>query len=252
MSIGRLRIEDITVHNYIKYEVLGLYYVEQETDQSLSYDSSLGLYMPSYDGLSPSPISPGRGWVPFDESLGYINTSTEQTGRVSVVGSSSYEVNYLLGGIQSISGVPTSVSYYWNYVSVVDGWPGTDPPPLPIVAIDIVANRKLPYQLGGGKITERDTEIHIFATSNAERDDLTETIFDAIYLKKIKLIDYSQGDYLEYSGLFSSSFTSSEVSGSSGIYFEDISTRTISSVMDWSDLNKYRSVISCTLMTYVD
>lgn len=251
MSLSRLRIEDITVYNYIKYEVLAKEFVERLQNQSITYNSSLDMYLPSYDGLEPSPVSRGRGWVLFDEVSGGIDSTQEQTSRVSVTGASTYEVNYILGGIKNPDTQPTAVSYDWNYVSVLDSWPGTDPPPLPIVAIDMDSGIRSGFQLGGGYKSERGLSIHIFATSNAERDDLTDTIFDNLFNHRIEVTDYSQGDYLDYNGLYDSTFTRPSL-GTAKLYFEDVSYRNINLPGDWSDLNQHRSVISLNVTSYID
>jgi len=250
MTLSRLRIEDISLFNFIKYNVLGYSFIEQLSSVSVSYNSSLDLYVPDYTDYIPSPGGSGRGWVPFDELAGAIDTTIEQTARVSVVGASSYRVNYLLGGIESAE-TPTSVSFYWNYVSVIDGWPGVTPPTTPIVAIDIQGSKRAGFQLGSGFLQKRDVYIHIFATNSAERYDITEVIFNALYNKSIKLLDYSAGDYLDYDGFYNSSFTSTAVTGTSNLYFEDVSSRNVDFPGDWSDVNKYRSVISFTMFSYV-
>lgn len=251
MTLSKARLEAISLYNYLKYEVLGYSFIEQLSSQALTYDSDLGLYTPSVDGLTPAPNSVGRGWVPFDEVSGSIDVTAEQTSRVSVVGASTYSVNYALGGIENPDTVPTSVSYYWNYVAVVDGWPGSDPPELPIVAIDFSGYGKSGFQLGGGNKTMRSVDIHVFANDSAERSDITEAVYDSLFDRTLSITDYSLGDYLDYDGLYDSSFVKSSLSGVSTMYFDSVSVRNINMPNDWSNLNKFRSVISTTLVYYV-
>ena len=250
MSLSMIRLEDITLHNYIKYEVLGYDFIEQLANQTLTYDTELALYVPDMGNLEPAPNSLGRGWVPFDEISGTVDVSQEQVSRVSVVGPTSYDVNYGLCGIGSPNTVPSTVSYYWNYISVMKGWPGTDPPELPIVAIDIVRARKTGFQLGGGNLTTRFVEIHLFATNSSERADISEAIHDALYNKAIPIVDYSAGDYLDYDGLFDSTFSRQQVAGTSALMFDDVALRNINMPNDWSDLNKFRAVISFNMSYY--
>jgi hypothetical protein len=250
--IGRTRLEDITLYNYLKYEVLGCYFIERLEDVSLTYSATHSLYLPDYSDYDPSPASVGRGWVPFDESGGSIDTAAEQTTRVSVTGASTYTVNYLLGGIQNPNTVPTAVSFYWNYVSVVEGWPGGNPPPIPIVAIDILGYQQAGWQLGSGHIKSRAVSAYIFAHNKAERDDITEVLYDALYNKAAKLIDYSTGDYLASDGTFNSSFAALPITGTGKLYFDNVQARVINIANDWSDLNKFRSSVSFTMTSYVD
>jgi len=250
MPISRSRLEDISVQNYIKFQVLGLEFVESYTNQELLYDSNTGLYRPSVEDLYPNPVSAGRGWVPFDESSSLIDMSSEQVTRVSVSGASTYQVNYVYGGIKDPDTVPSTVSYTYNYVSVVDGWPGDNMPDLPAVAVDILGQRRTGLQLGPGFISSRATDIHIFATTAAERDDLKELLFDALYNKSISVTDYSSGDYLTADGYYDPTFAPVDVSEGSRIFFEGLSEKNITAFSDWSELNRYRAVISLDIVVY--
>lgn len=251
MTISRLRLEDISLYNHVKYNILGLHFVERVPGASLSYDSSRNMWLPDYSSIEPSPVSRGRGWVPFDEVGGVVDTTSEQSSRVLVAGATTYDVNYFLGGIKNPNSTPTSVTYSWNYVSVIKGWPGIDPPPLPLVAIDIDSSSTAPLQLGPGYISNRAAKIHIFASSNAERDDITDILFSSLRGNSTTLIDYSLGDYLDPNGYYDNTFSPTEVPGVSSLYFENVTSRNVNSPGDWADLNKYRSVLSFTLRCYI-
>jgi hypothetical protein len=251
MPLSTLRLEDISLFNYIKYEVLGYSFIEQLSDVALSYDTDLALFIPTYTSYDPAPNSVGRGWVPFDEVSGSTDLSSEQTTRVSVTGASTYEVNYTLGGIQTAE-TPTAASFYWNYVSVIDGWPdGNNPPALPIVAIDVSGSAREGFQIGPGYMSSRKAAIHVFASNSAERDDLVDTIQNSLYNNLISVVDYSEGDYLDYDGFFNSSFSRTTVSGVSDVHFDNISVKYLSFSSDWSDLNRYRATFNFTMTTYV-
>jgi len=250
VSISRARLEDITLHNYIKFQVLGLEFVESYTNQSLLYDNTTGLYRPSVDSLYPSPVSAGRGWVPFDEVSSEIITTSEQSSRISVIGASTYSVNYVYGGLKDPDTVPSSLSYTYHYVSVVDGWPGNVVPDLPVVAVDVYGQKRVGLQLGPGFISSRPVDLHIFGSTSSERDDLKEVLFDALYSKSIPVLDYSTGDYLTTSGYFDSSFTRAPVLEGPRMFFDNVSERNISNFVDWSDTNRYRAVVSFDLVVY--
>ncbi len=252
MALSTLRLEDISLFNYIKYEVLGYSFIEQLSDVALTLDTDLDLYVPDYSGYSPAPNSVGRGWVPFDEADGGTDVSSEQTSRVSVTGATTYNVNYALGGIQTAE-TPTAASFYWNYVSVIDGWPdGENPPEVPIVAVDVSGSTRKGYQIGPGYQSSRKASVHVFATNSAERDDLVDTIHNSLYNRLISVVDYSEGDYLDYDGFYNSSFSRTTMSGISNILFDDVSVKYLSFPSDWGDLNRYRATFSFIMTTYIE
>jgi hypothetical protein len=120
------------------------------------------------------------------------------------------------------------------------------------VAIDISGTTRAGFQLGGGFINERSAALHIFASNSAERSDLVEVLYDALYNKSIRIIDYSHGDYLDNDGFYNGSFIAPTVQGVSSLYFDKINSRHINFPSDWSDVNKYRAVINFTMFSYVD
>lgn len=253
MSVSDLRLEDISLFNYIKHEVLPVKFSEQIQGESLVYSSALGGYIPD-TSMIPNPTSTGRGWVLFDDNtIGnrvIVDISEEQTTKVSIVGPTTYDINYFSGAIKNYDAIPTSINYYWNYVALLDAWPGTDPPKLPIVTIDITGFEKKGFQLGGGVKNIRDVVFNIFATTRAERDDLSETIYDSVYNKHIPIKDFSSGGYLNYDGTYDST-TPGNLNGAT-MYFYNIKHNNINVWSDFSDLNKYRSEIRCSYESYID
>ncbi|HEC67145.1 MAG TPA: hypothetical protein ENI23_17850 [bacterium] len=385
MAVSTLRLERTSLYNYLKYEVLPVEFSEQLTE-SLVYNLSLGGYVTD-SSMDPSPISLGRGWVPFDDfSVGsetIVDISQEQASKVTVapsygsdlvtdgdmeaagvgawtVGNNAtltketgtpyegsqvlriarngegnpytsqdvltigkkyratgwarsdgnavpvihigtnavswtgtistswqyfdvivvtdisivalfanteigteytefdaveikeamvYTVDYLRGAIKNPTITPTSVTYSWNYVSVLKSWPGSNPPPLPIVSIDVGGSSPEGFQLGGGKKRVREASIYIFATSPDERDDLTDTIEDSFFNRNVSVKDYSTGDYLNYDGTFNTGFSPSNIS-SSPMYMLDVASRPINVADIGSELNRYRSVINIVYETY--
>ncbi len=253
MSASDLRLEDISLFNYIKHEVLPVKFSEQLQGESLVYNSVLGGYVAD-TSMEPNPTSLGRGWVLFDDNtVGnrvLVDTTAEQTTKVSVVGPTTYDIDYKNGVIKNYDVEPTSVSYYWNYVSVLDAWPGTNPPDLPIVAIDITGSMKEGFQLGAGVKNIRDVVFSIFATTKAERDDLSDAMYDAVYNKYITINDFSSGGYLNYDGTYNG-VTPSNLNGAN-MYFYNIKHNNINVWSDFSDLNKYRSEVRCSYESFID
>jgi hypothetical protein len=254
MSISRLRLENSSIFNYMKYEVISPQFTEQATNESLSYNSSTGGYV-AQSSYVPSPISDGRGWVFFDDTTVngriVVDASQEQNAKVTVTGASSYTINYLTGAIHNPNGVPTAVSYYWNYVSVISYWPGTNPPPLPFISMSIDSNKKEGFQLGGGVKNVRKVYFDIFASSASERDDLSDAVHSALFNRTITMKDFSDGNYLNYDGTFNTNLSYPlDILGN--VRFIEIEHKNLHSVGDWSDLQKYRSIVSGTYESYVD
>jgi hypothetical protein len=255
MTISRLRLEGVSLYNYIKYELLAKDFVETQSSVPLVYDVSLGAYITdSVVDIEPSPTSNGRGWVMFDDNtvngLVIVDTSVEQTSKVSVVGATTYSIDYKNGRIYNPDSSPSSVTYQWHYISVLDSWPGASPPPLPIVSIDIDSYLKSGFQLGGGKKNTRTVNLYIFATSKSERDDITDILQDQLYNKQITVKDYSTGDYLNYDGAYNTGFNPSTLQGSINVL--SVEARNVNAWIDWSELNRYRSTIKLTYETYIE
>lgn len=257
--------EFLSVYYYLKDQKLPLQFIEQEQDVPLSLDASSGLYLAA-SIMEPSPIGRGKNWVYFDTVSGSssIDTSQEQTSRVTVyktgggiIDIADYEVNYVLGGIDytGVGETPLFVDYYFNYVSLLDSWPGTDIPELPAVSIDLVDTDKMGYQLGSGKKNVRPVRIDVFAASSREQKELTEIIYDGLYLHSTLALDFTYGEPLGYDGKFNpewGSTVSGTLSGYSRLTFDNVKARRANLPVSYSDINRYRSVITFDLISYVE
>jgi len=254
MSISRLRLENNSIFNYIKYEVISPAFTEMSVGDSFTYVASTNSYTVVTD-IIPSPTSIGRGWTIFDDSLVngkvIVDTSQEQSSKVVVTGPTTYSLNYLTGTIINPDAVPTSVTYYWDYVSVIPNWPGTSPPPLPLVSMSIESNKKDGFQLGGGTRNLRKVYFDVFATSSAERDDISDAIHTSLFNRTIAIKDFSLGSYLNYNGTYNGSLVY-PLTVQGNLRFIDVEHKNIHAADDWTDLNKYRSVISGTYESFVD
>ena len=273
MSLARL--EDMSLQHWLKGALLPLQWVEKVTNAPLVYNAEKTRFEAQIVWL-PNFLSEGRGWVYFDPvgSNSCVSTSvpnTEQTTRItvynesgSVIGASNYIINYLDGAIvtsgsnpaTTAEGIPTTIDFTQHYVSVLDAWPGTQPPPLPIVAIETGMHKKLPYQIGPGRKAVRGCTAHVFATSSAERDDLTAFIFDALYLRHIPVIDFRQGEPLNYDGTYNKSFTGDLLilnnNDDSVLYFDNLRAEEINKRANFTDINRWRSIITFDMFTYRD
>lgn len=250
MNIPYLRLYGLSLVNYLKYEVLPLSFSEYVENEELEADEDNGGFKIIPSAL-PSPVSRGRGWVPFDQTTvngrAVVDTSAEQTSRITVTGATSYSVDYIRGRLFNCNTTPTSVSYYWNYVSVVEGWVGIDPPPLPVVCVDTDSKKGFGLQLGGGTRDIIKGAIYVFATSEVEKRDITDVIHNSIENRSLAISNWHEGEYLNFDGSFNNSFTRSAVNGVGlGMFTEVVSTLS-GPPIDWSEINRHRSRINFVL-----
>lgn len=249
-----LRIYDASIINYLKYEVLPLHFTERVENEPLVFSDELQGYV-TESLMEPLPTSPGRGWALFDETTvngrTFVDTTVEQTTRVTVNGASSYTIDYPRGRIINPDTVPTSVSYHWYYVSVVEGWPGVSPPPLPVVAVDVDRTEKSPYQLGGGTKDSLEGSVYIFATSETEKKEITDVIYQALYSRSLSVKNWHEGTYLDFDGTYTG-FNPTTVSGLSLGVFTNVTADLKGPRMDWSEVNRHRSRVEFTFEIFKD
>jgi hypothetical protein len=309
-EMRKLRKEDLSLYYHIKHLALidFIEFEEfaplQELEMHEACTEAIRVYAAltewcEHDETLPNPTERGRGWVYLDEETVLSGTycgSTvsgssyvEQRTRVSLytisgsvvsgvesieyvlVPDTEYIVDYMDGRIIT-SGTcePTHVSYYWNYVSVVDEWAAIEAAKPPVIVIDMYGTDKGGYQLGGGKKETRKVDIHVFASNPAERNDIVESIYDSLYLKSCPLYDFPEGTILDYDGTWfgrkedinklTSLFNRTTYPGIIGnLQFENVTARHVSlplvmtrdrNEVMLSDLNAYRSKISFDLVSY--
>jgi hypothetical protein len=273
MTVTLMRMEDMSLFHYIKDVIIPIKWVEKVVDCPLVYDNDRARFEAQIIWL-PNFLEEGRGWVYFDRQgadtcITNSPPDSEQTTRVTVynesgavIDPSHYTINYkdgaiiASGGTSTPDGVPTTVDFHQYYVSVIDGWPGTEPPEPPIVAIDITGFDKRPFQLGGGRKSVRKVTLHVFATSSSERDDLTEWLHDAVFQRSVAVLDYRNGEPLNYDGTFNTNWTADLLTLNNNddalFKFDDVKVEYISARQDWSDLNRWRSKVSFTMTSYRD
>lgn len=310
MSI--LRKEDLSLYLYIKNIVLNKYTetVEYATLEVLEEFCGSGTYVYNIvmDVDNP-PIAKerGRGIVYFDNNIAAGNCLVfptvsgtngdgiqaygvpEQISKLALyettvsgiteVPWTEYMIDYL--DCRVITKRPLYspyVTYTWNYVSVVDEWPVITSANPPVVVVDINKTKKSGYQLGGGKLANRKANIYIFASNQAERNDLIETIYDGLYNKSCTIYDFKAGTVLDYDGTFYGRkyledriignpvkedylFDTTKVDGVSSMNFENVDAKhaylnLIMSTTDdnlmFSNLNAYRATISFDISIYDD
>jgi hypothetical protein len=280
------RKEDLSLASYIKDIVLSNF-VEYETDIPLQLMPDIcdvdSFVYEALTEMIPAPSARGRGWLYFDCVSGTNNcecyntvSGTDFKGENgAITPESDYMIDYTDCRIVANRKLnePT-VTYYWNYVSLVDEWAviaASDPP---VVVIDMHGVDKAGYQLGGGKRSVRKVNIHIFASEPAERNDLVDTLYDGLYLKSCMLQNFPNGSPLDYDGTFHGRrdqndpinkltylYNREGVENISRLQFENVTARHVSlpllmtrgkdEVM-LSDLNAYRSKVSFDLVLYDD
>jgi len=258
-----LRKEDLSLHHHIKNYVLRDY-IEKEENISLSYLSSESSPPTSYvyeanSDMYPSPASKGRGWVYLDNPSDVTEQTSSGTITVrdavgTVINGSNYNVDYVDGRIivDTLSSVPATINYKWNYVSIVDEWPDIEAADTPVVAIGISSFSKTGFQLGAGKFVSRRVDLNIFASDQAEKDDISECLYDGLYLKSCNYQSFPKSTMIDWDGTFNQEYEFATISGSSNLKFDNVESRTVrASLMVpsrdstmLSDLNRYRSRIS--------
>jgi hypothetical protein len=305
-----LRKEDLSLYLYIKDVVLREFREVEEYAQLNLMPELCGSNSYVYEcvtDLDPSPSERGRGWVYFDSPSGGITCepypslsglngdgnsafgTPEQSDSVvlyettssglSVIDWKEYMIDYADCRIisQRKLNIP-KVSFIWNYVSIVDEWAIVEASNPPVVVIDIGGTDKTGYQLGGGKKSTRKVDIHIFASNSAERNDLSETLYDGLYNRSCPLYDFPAGSILDYDGTFYGRrsvldrepnsinkltylFDRNKVSNISKLQFDSVSARNINLPLVMtrsqdniilSDLNAYRARISFNMFSYDD
>lgn len=283
-----LRKEDLSLYYYIKNSIL-CDFIEQDLNVPLTYMemmSNTNSYV--YEARSiadPNPTDYGRGWVYFDAASGtgcrYVAPTIEQRNRVvvynangDIIPDNEYMIDYVDGRVitsgTTSSGVPATVDYFWNYVSVVDEWSAVEAAEAPVLVVDIYGSDKEGYQLGAGRKVTRKIDIHVFGSDPAERNDLVDHIFDGLYLKSTPLYDFPAGGVLDYDGTFygrrenmnklSTPFDRTKVASVIGnMEFDKVTSRHVNLPLIMtrgtdevmlSDLNAYRSKISFDLVYY--
>lgn len=303
-------LKHVALLDFIEYEELApLEELElhESCEQNICVYAALTEWC-EHDPVAPKPTERGRGWVYLDEetvvSGTYCGSTTlsgygEQRSRVTVYSGTinelefardydtfsgtntlaayaipdhEYVVDYIDGRIITSGTVtPTFVSYHWNYVSLVDEWAAIEAAAPPVIVIDLYGTDKGGYQLGGGARVVRKIDLHVFASNPAERNDIVETIYDALYLKSCPLYDFPEGTILEYDGTWfgrkensnklTSLFSRTTLPGIIGnMQFENVTARHVSlplvmsrdrNEVMLSDLNAYRSKISFDLVIYM-
>ena len=285
----RLRKEDTSLYLYIK-DIALKPYIEFQEQEKLIFNPILSSGLSKVYNINslatPYPFEAGRGVVYFDDDFDQtlvncvtFSGSMEQSSRVivynetgDVIPDTSYSVDYTDGRIITTANInPQTVDFYWNYVSVVDAWPDGSAAIAPVVVIDIGGTDKEGYQFGAGKKINRKCSLHIFASSVAERNDLSELLYDSLYLRSCPIYELSRGSVLDFDGTFVGSktnpnkstnlFSRETVSGTGNLLFDNVSARNVTLPLTlpkgandviFSSLNAYRARITFDLISYTE
>ncbi len=105
-------------------------------------------------------------------------------------------------GIVAYSGLQVAapvVSYSYNVVNVIDGYPTWDffeTAQLPLVAVDFIGFSRSPQQLGGGYWTNRIFNLEVFGNQEAERDQIVQVLHEAL-MYRFPVLDLTQNQPLD-------------------------------------------------------
>ena len=253
--IPYLRLYTLSIFNYIKYEVLPKSFTEEVTGSTLTQDITGNYVIDTNPKSYPNPLGEGRGLVMFDEVL--VGTqlisdlTSEQTTKCNVPGVATYSIDYLNGRVLNASSAPTTIDYSWNYVSTIIGWPGDEPPQLPIVAIVLDSSSGSGFQLGGGVKDSVKGDIHVFATSELEKQDISNAIYKSLNNKSLTIGNWHEGSFSGFEGEYTGFVPQQEVTVTRGALL-DVSTNLVLNNFDWSELNRYRSSIRFSMEVLAD
>lgn len=304
--------EDLSLMQYIKNTVLRNYIeAEEQVELTRVYSSYDSYVYQAQSTMWPKPTSRGRGWCYFDCPIVDVNGNCvydspsscipefvtasgtdaagnacvgtpEQSRRVIVydeflseIDESLYAVDYVDGRIIMATDqvIPKVVDYNWNYISVVDEWQLLASAETPIIVLDLHGINTEGYQLGAGRHITRPANIHIFAKSGAERNELMEVIHNGLYNKSAPVYEFTTGDVLSYDGTFFNRLVSNNKLTSlfnrttlddlgvlhGNMIFSEVTSRHINLPLlgpiirldiTQNDLNTYRAVVSFNIETY--
>lgn len=256
----RLRKEDLSLHHYIRFNILDEY-IETEYNVPLDYmpdisETGSQVYEADSSNL-PLPTDLGRGWVYLDN---YGDVTEQQNAVVvydslaNVISGSNYMIDYVDGRIVTSGTVtPAAVTYKYFYVSLVNEWEDVEAAGVPVVVVNLESFEKVGFQLGGGKRVPRKGHLHIFASNRAERDDLLELLYDGINDKCCPNQNWGKGSMLDWDGTFNDDYVYETIQYSSSLQFENVVARHINpplmggipdrDLTMLSDLNRYRARI---------
>ena len=149
--------------------------------------------------------------------------------------------------------MPATATYKFFYVSIVNEWEDVYAAGPPVVSIHLDSFIKEGFQLGGGRKPTRKGHLHIFATSQGERDDLKELLYDGIYQKCVPNQDWPKGTMLDWNGTFSDHYEYALIDYHSNLHIENVKALNLhppllggiprTDVSMLSDLNRYRARI---------
>jgi hypothetical protein len=252
----RLRKEDLSLNHFIRYNILNEY-IETEYNVPLDYMSDISEPASQVYGaessMIPLPTELGRGWVYID-AYGDIteqqNAVTVYDSLANVISGTNYMIDYVDGRIITSGAVtPAAVTYKYFYVSLVNEWEDIEAAGVPVVVANIESFEKVGFQLGGGKRVPRRGHLHIFASNRAERDDLSELLYDGINEKCCPNQNWPKGSMLDWDGVFNNDYVYETIQYSSSLHFENVVARNIyppltrGDMTMLSDLNRYRARI---------
>ena len=256
----RLRKEDLSLHHYIRFNILDEY-IEEDVGVPLTFLPDISsVDSRVYQAEStrfPLPNALGRG-IPYIDSYGDI---TEQQTAVTVydslgstISGTKYITDYIDTRIVTSGTVtPAAVTYKYFYVSLVNEWESVESAGPPVVVVSLESFEKVGFQLGGGKKLIRKGHLHIFASNQAERSDLLELLYDGISGKCCPNQNWPQGSMLDWDGVFNNDYVYETIQYSSSLHFENVVARNVNpplmggiprrDMTMLSDLNRYRARI---------
>ncbi len=252
-GMSNLRLIDLNLFYTIKEKILPANgyvnsFTETITPSTQTVDPNTGLTVTPY-------IGEYNDWVYFNPD----NTNPALTGlltqpTLSTSGSLAY-INYPEGkvfysGIQSAS---ITVTYDYYDVYVQDGFPDWgedlkdfDDMKLPMVSIDYMSRKNIPFYIGGRYEEDRTFVIDVLANSDVQRDDIMDLLEDSLRYDYTTPLDYRNGFPLGFNGDKNLAFDRGSANLWLPFRFKDASSRVIRNPIA-TDKFRHRSVLNVTV-----
>lgn len=190
-----------------------------------------------YYNLETSQYENGKFQTQYKNWVYYATGVSGVTVPAVVSPSTGFEYFDYVNGVVSFSGTlpstPPTVTYSYNVVSVIDGFPDVDNPQefqLPLVAVDLMNMSRRPSSLGGGWFVTRTFNLDVFANSDSEADQLVQAMQDGLAYR-FPILNFEVTDYpLNENGDRKSTYTKSTPT-TSGVRVEaritDLNVKTV-------------------------
>lgn len=210
-------------------------------------------------GLQVTPYQASeKDWVYYNPDPSNPSLSGVWTVPTISVSGGIARMDYYNGIVYYSGALSNTIDIdYWAYsVKVFDGYPDWFEDPkmvadikIPMVTIDLNRRDNNAFQIGGGYSQTRQFVIDIIGASDTQRDDILDSIEDALRYTFNQSIDYSFGFPIQFNGDRNLAFDRGPASKWKDIRFENTISRIIRNPFE-IDKFRHRAAITLNILTY--